>query len=154
MQLRHNYVNKALCIGIVSMSKSKIPQEMFQHVVNNALDFLGQSIAELQQKPKYSVIHFHAAIELVLKARLMSEHWSLVVSPKKQADWQEFTQGKFVSVTLEEAATRLEKVAQSGLGDKQLKLFRAVTKHRNQMVHLLRHGRNRASWNSKNSSHC
>ncbi|CAH0525450.1 hypothetical protein [Vibrio hippocampi] len=118
------------------MSKSKIPQEMFQHVVNNALDFLEQSIDELQQKPKYSVIHFHAAIELVLKARLMSEHWSLVVSPKKQADWQEFTQGKFVSVTLEEAATRLEKVAQSGLGDKQLKSFRAVTKHRNQMVHF------------------
>ncbi len=118
------------------MSKSKVPLEMLQHVVTNALDFLGQSITELEQKPKYSVIHFHAAIELVLKARLMSEHWSLVVSPKKQADWQEFTQGKFVSVTFEEAATRLEKIAQSGLGDKQLKSFRAVAKHRNQMVHF------------------
>ena len=53
------------------MGNSKIAQEMFQHVVNNALDFLGQSITELEQKPKYSVIHFHAAIELVLKARLM-----------------------------------------------------------------------------------
>lgn len=118
------------------MSKSQIPQEMFQHVVNNALDFLRQSIIELEEKPKYSVIHFHAAIELILKARLMAEHWSLVVSPKKQADWQEFTQGKFASVTLEEAAARLEKVAQSGLGDKQLKSFRAVAKHRNLMVHF------------------
>lgn len=60
------------------MSKSKIPQEMFQHLVNNALKFLGQSIADMEKKPKYSVIHFHAAIELVLKARLMDEHCSLV----------------------------------------------------------------------------
>lgn len=118
------------------MTRTQNSHEMFQHVVNNALDFLGQSIIELEEKPKYSVIHFHAAIELILKARLMAEHWSLVVAPKKQADWHEFTQGKFVSVSLEEAATRLAKVAQSGLADKQLKSFRAVARHRNLMVHF------------------
>ena len=109
---------------------------MFGHLVSNALDFLTQSISEIEQKPKYSVIHFHAAIELFLKARLVAEHWSLVVSPKKEADWKDFISGKFVSVTLEEAAKRLDKVVQSGLSEKQLKSFRAVTKHRNKMVHF------------------
>jgi hypothetical protein len=52
---------------------------MFNSVVENALDFLKQSILELKKSPKYSVIHFCAAIELFLKARLMLEHWTLIV---------------------------------------------------------------------------
>jgi len=109
---------------------------MLNHLVENAIDFLNKSISELQLSPKYSVIHFHTAIELFLKVRLMAEHWSLIVSPKKEPDWGEFEQGKFVSVTLEEAAKRMDKIVQSGLSDKQLDAFRIVSKHRNQMVHF------------------
>ena len=118
------------------MNNSKEHKEMFAHLVSNAFDFLTQSISEIEKKPKYSVIHFHAAIELFLKARLVAEHWSLVVSPKKEADWKDFISGKFASVTLEESGKRLEKVVQSGLSEKQLKSFRAVTKHRNKMIHF------------------
>jgi len=113
-----------------------IKNKKFQHVVGNAIDFLQKSISELEHQPKYSVINFHAAIELFLKARLMAEHWTLAVSSKKEPDWNGFVSGAFVSVSLEEAAKRLDKVVQSSLSDKQLAAFRTVTKHRNQMVHF------------------
>ncbi len=118
------------------MSKSNANKKILGHLVRNALDFLGRSISELKEQPKYSVIHFYAAIELFLKARLVAEHWSLSVSSKNEADWKEFISGQFVSVTLEEAAKRLDKVVQSGLSENQLKAFREVAKHRNRMVHF------------------
>lgn len=118
------------------MRKSKEQKKLLVQLVQNALDFLETSISELRGKPKYSVIHFHAAIELILKARLLEEHWTLVVSPKKEADWQDFVSGSFVSVSMEEATKRLDKVVQSGLNDKQIKAFRKITKHRNRMVHF------------------
>lgn len=118
------------------MSAPKPQEKMLGQLVENALDFLEVSISELREKPKYSVIHFHAAIELFLKARLLEEHWTLVVSPKKDPNWQDFLSGNFVSVTMEESVGRLDKVVQSGLLDKQIKTFRSVAKHRNRMVHF------------------
>lgn len=118
------------------MGSYKEQEKMLKHLVGNAIDFLSKSISELQQYPKYSVINFHSAIELFLKARLMAEHWSLIVSPKREPDWIEFQQGKFLSVTLEESTQRLDKIAQSGLSSKQIDAFRSVSKHRNQMVHF------------------
>jgi hypothetical protein len=61
------------------------PEDFFDSVVDNAIDFLRQALDELETKPKYSVIHFCASIELFLKARLMLEHWSLISEePQKQ----------------------------------------------------------------------
>ena len=119
-----------------NMVKSEIIHDKFNCLVENALNFLDQSIIELENKPKFSVIHFHAAIELFLKARLMAEHWSLVISSKKEADWIAFKKGDFVSVSLEESVRKLDKIVQSGINIKALDIFRKITSHRNQMVHF------------------
>jgi len=42
-------------------------------LVDNALNFLDQAFNELRASPKYSVIHFYAAVELFLKARLLRD---------------------------------------------------------------------------------
>ena len=89
-----------------------------------------------EASPKYSVINFYTAVELFVKARLMREHWSLVVTKRNEPDWEKFLAGDFQSVTLDEAATRLEKVVQSGLTDQELIAFRAVRAHRNKVVHF------------------
>ena len=70
-------------------------EDYFSRLVDNALNFLSRSIEDLQQSPKYSVIHFYAAVELFLKARLMKEHWSLVVTKPQDADWEKFVAGDF-----------------------------------------------------------
>lgn len=111
-------------------------ETLFNRLVENALDFLARSIEEFESRPKYSVIHFHAAVELFLKARLMSDHWTLVVSRTQEPDWERFVAGDFISVSLDEAASKLDKAVQSGLTRQELRTFKDVTKHRNKMVHF------------------
>ena len=111
-------------------------EETFNSLVRNALDFLTQARADMEDHPKYSVIHFHAAVELFLKARLMAEHWTLVVAKRTEPDLDEFLSGDFRSVSLREAATRLSKVVRSGLSKQELQAFEVVVKHRNKMVHF------------------
>ena len=111
-------------------------QELMERLVDNALDFLTRAIDEFQDSPKYSVIHFSAAVEQFLKARLMAEHWSLVVSDRQPADWDKFTSGNFQSVTLAEAASKLDKVVRSGLSADALAAFSTVANHRNRAIHF------------------
>jgi predicted RNA-binding Zn-ribbon protein involved in translation (DUF1610 family) len=110
--------------------------EMFNRLVENAFDFLFQAISEIEKQPKYSVIHFYASVELFVKARLMKEHWSLVISPKQEADWDKFIAGDFQSVTLNEAANKLKKVLRSGLSEAELDAFKKVANDRNKMIHF------------------
>lgn len=112
------------------------PNDLLHRLVENAMDFLSVSIEEFDERPKFSVIHFHAAIELFLKARLMAEHWSLVVSNRKDPDWDKFVAGDFISVSLDEAADKLDKIVRSGLNKQELDTFRRLTRHRNKMVHF------------------
>ena len=53
-----------------------LQQEIFDSLARNAFDFLNRAILDFAESPKYSVIHFCAAVEMLLKARLMCEHWS------------------------------------------------------------------------------
>ncbi|HBG05256.1 MAG: hypothetical protein A2075_20925 [Geobacteraceae bacterium GWC2_58_44] len=116
------------------------PEEIFSRVVGNAFDFLGKALAEFEKEPKYSVINFHAAVELFLKARLMREHWSLVVSKPEIADWKQFISGDFHSVTIREARTRLDSIVQDGISQQQYDSFLRLTGHRNRMVHFFHQG--------------
>jgi endogenous inhibitor of DNA gyrase (YacG/DUF329 family) len=111
-------------------------RDQLKSLVENAFDFLHRALVDLETSPKFSVIHFHAAVELFLKARLLAEHWSLVISKKQDADLKRFLAGDFQSVTLDEAADRLEKVVQSGLSRAELDQFRSLARHRNRMVHF------------------
>lgn len=109
---------------------------MFSRLVENAFDFLFKAISEIEGQPKYSVIHFYAAVELFVKARLMKEHWSLVISQRQEADWDKFIAGDFQSVTLTEAANKLKKVVRSGLSKAELDAFKEVANDRNKIVHF------------------
>lgn len=109
-------------------------EELFQRLVSNALDFVSRAIDEFQSQPKYSIIDFYTAVELFLKARLLHEHWSQVVS--KDPDRQRFESGDFHSVTFQEACTRLNRVVQSPVPDRAIQAFESVRRHRNKMVHF------------------
>jgi hypothetical protein len=108
--------------------------DLMANLIGNAIDFLNKAIGEFDTHPKYSIINFYTAIELFMKARLLDEHWSLVVS--KNPDWEMFIKGDFVSVTFEECTERLKKIANSGITDVTKKKFDSIRKHRNKMVHF------------------
>jgi len=114
--------------------------DIFDSLTRNAFDFLKRGIAEFDQTPKYSVIHFCTAVEMLLKARLMKEHWSLIVSKPDQASLAKFKAGDFTSVTLEEARVRLRNIVGEDIGDGAYASFRALANHRNKMVHFFHQG--------------
>lgn len=123
--------------GITELLRRAVTREqLFQRLVDNALDFLKKAIQELDGHPKHSMISFHTAVELFVKARLMAEHWTLIVARRQEPDWSKFISGDFESVSLDDAAIRLEKVLDSGLSRKELEVFREVTKHRNKTIHF------------------
>ena len=109
---------------------------IFDSLTRNAFDFLERGIAEFDKAPKYSVIHFCASVEMLLKARLMREHWSLIVSKPDQANLAKFMAGNFISVTLEDCRARIRDVAGEDIGDDAYGSFRALANHRNKMVHF------------------
>ena len=103
--------------------------ELLEQLVENAIDFLKRSHLEFEANDlKHSVIHFYSAVELLLKARLMSEHWTLVISGRNELDAGKFLSGDFNSVTLMEANNRLSKVVGAGLSEKQLAAFNGESK--------------------------
>ncbi len=111
-------------------------EQMFNSLVENAIDFLSKALSEIEEQPKYSMINFHAAVGLFMKARLMKEHWSLVVTSREEPDWNKFVRGDFRSVSLDEAINRLEKIVKNNFSSTEKKAFRDVAQHRNKIVHF------------------
>ena len=110
--------------------------ELFDSLVLNAFDFLERAVRELEKSPKYSVIHFFNSIELFLKARLLSEHWSLVVSKTEKANLEAFRKGDFQSVTFDDCLNRLRNVANEPIAGHEEQSFRELRDHRNKLVHF------------------
>jgi hypothetical protein len=111
-------------------------QDFFDSLTRNAIDFLKKSVAELDNSPKYSVIHFCSAIELFLKARLLVEHWSLIVTKPENADLSKFQAGDFHSVSMQEAIKRLKNISGEKIENKAKQYFESVRNHRNKLIHF------------------
>lgn len=116
-----------------NFTKSEI---LFDRLVENGIDFLKKSVSELKENPKYSVINFYAGVEIFFKARLMLEHWSLIVTKPENANLTDFCDGNFHSVNIDEAIKRLEYVANEEIKNHEKVCFKEVKQHRNRLVHF------------------
>lgn len=111
-------------------------REIFNALVLNAIDFANSTIDNLELNPKYSIVEFYTAIELFLKAKLMEEHWALVLSKPESADFDKFQKGDFVSVNLIQCEKRLRLISRSPISTEAMKNFEALREHRNRIVHF------------------
>jgi hypothetical protein len=91
---------------------------------------------QLKTEPKYAVINLATAVELFLKARLVSEHWALVVSKPEKAALGPFEDGSFHSVGLDETIDRLRNIAGESLSRDEETCFHRLRDHRNKLVHF------------------
>lgn len=112
----------------------------FDDLVANATGFVRRAIDELfdTQKPdrlKFSAIFFYQAIELFVKARLLHEHWTLVLGDPKRADLARFENGDFISVGLGEAVGRLKRVCKEDIS-LAAEVFEPVRLSRNRAIHF------------------
>ncbi|MFD9319214.1 MULTISPECIES: hypothetical protein [unclassified Streptomyces] len=84
---------------------------------------------------KYAVLHLQAAAEVLLKARLQLEHWSLVFKDPALANRRKFEDGDFESCTTSSALTRLRQIANIAIDEKSIKAIETLSKSRNALQH-------------------
>ena len=114
----------------------KTQDNYFDLVVTNSIDFFNASIKDFKKRPKYSVINFCSGLELSLKARLLKEHWSLIVKRPEEAVLLRFQNGDFISVAVEEAIKRLVNVGNESFSRDETNCFERLRDHRNKVVHF------------------
>ena len=108
--------------------------------VENGLDYLQSAAAHLRGEPtprdlKYAVLHLHAAVDVLLKVRLIREHWSLVFTNPTKATRAALTSGDFSSISFEDAITRLKEIADVGLTAAARNSFKRLADVRNRLQH-------------------
>ncbi len=85
-------------------------------LLDNALDYVWSAAERAHdggaRNLKYAVLHLFAGIELLLKARLQREHWSLLFADVNKADQGGLSRGEFRSVDFDLTCQRLTKIAE------------------------------------------
>mgnify|MGYP003138195948 CR=1 FL=1 len=117
------------------MTKEKLNAAL-RNLSESAFDFLERSVDEIKEYPKYSVINFATAVELVLKARLMREHWTLVLDRASDVSLGDFLSGKCKTVTQTDAIKRLINACGENISKDAIAQFGKIAAHRNRMVHF------------------
>lgn len=106
----------------------------FAMLCDNAFDFLARSAREIESEPKHALVSFAAGMELLLKARLLDEHWTLTVQGKPNRE--SFLAGDFSSVSMKDALERLEAVLGEPVPKEAAAAFSRVASHRNRALHF------------------
>lgn len=121
-----------------SNDRSNQAERLWKSLVESAFDFFEKAVRQHDQEPKYAILHLATSVELFLKARLMAEHWTLIISPKKTPTFEQLRTGDFVSVTLSEAIERLQGVLPSNemVSKDAASEFEALAKERNKIAHF------------------
>jgi len=116
--------------------KSKVIENALDYVVRAAKDLWDDNLTEEQQL-KYSTIHLFEGIELLLKARLMLEHWSLILRDPDKYKKDSFEKGDFQSVNYEVARSRLDSICKVEIDERAHRAFDTLRLLRNKYVHFV-----------------
>ncbi|MDP8237486.1 MAG: hypothetical protein P9X24_00220 [Candidatus Hatepunaea meridiana] len=108
----------------------------FDDLVKNGIDYLNQSIDQIDVEPKYSVINFYTSIEILLKARLLLEHWTLIIERPEDADIKNFIAGDFVSISLKSIRRRLKNIIDVEIPERGYTCFNSLRAERNKLIHF------------------
>jgi len=118
------------------MPANNSKDDYFNPIVKNMFEYINKSL-DLLDEPKYSIIFFYTALELLFKARLLREHWTLTISDfrNSKSSFEQFKKGDFNSVYLDDAATRIRNLFKD-LPDKYENNFKEIKDERNKLVHF------------------
>ena len=126
---------------MASGNKTEQSEELQQSLLDNALDFM-LSAAEAVSRDeghrtlKDAVLHLANGIELLLKARLAREHWSLIFSEVNRASYKELAKADFASVGYTTAVKRLEQIVGVAIDKSVGSHIQNLRKLRNRLTHF------------------
>jgi hypothetical protein len=108
-------------------------------LVANAFDFFLEAVKHLDaaepKKLKYATLHMASAVELILKARIAEEHWSLIFKDPAKANLEKFEKGDFRSADFQDAQDRLENICHLDLS-KNKAILKTLRDMRNRIQHF------------------
>lgn len=116
-------------------------EQLRNTLLDNALDSL-LSAAEAVHRDegprslKEAVLHLANGVELVIKARIAQEHWSLIFSNIDQASYKKIAKGEFVSVDYSKAIERLGEIVDVTISDHSNEHLLALRNQRNRLTHF------------------
>lgn len=114
-------------------------------ILSNALDFLLHSlrppVADSEEEPgdilpKYLVLNLAAAVELIFKARLCKEHWSLIFQKLDKASSEALQSGDFCSVTFDDCVERFTRICGISFSASAREVLCKLRSQRNIYQHL------------------
>ncbi|WP_435613463.1 hypothetical protein [Streptomyces sp. bgisy159] len=119
------------------------PPELDFPPVRNGIDYLASVVEHLDENAsdvgprdlKYAVLHLQAAVEVLLKARLQREHWSLVFKDPGRAARKDFESGDFESCGTDATIDRLRDIAGIAIDRKEAEALKDLAKDRNALQH-------------------
>lgn len=120
----------------LNVTKNKDIDIVFDSIVKNALEFLLYSADEFEIQPKRSLIDFITALELFIKARLLKEHWTLLLDDLRKGKYANFVNGDLPTIDFKDAIDRLDNVLQEPLTNQEIKCFEKLRLHRNKLIHF------------------
>ncbi|MFF5893930.1 serine/arginine repetitive matrix protein 1 [Streptomyces globisporus] len=112
--------------------------------VRNGLDYLASVVEHLDETEsqvtprdvKYAVLHLQAAVEVLFKARLLAEHWTLVFTNPGDATRKALDAATLSSVSTTKAVTRLRNIVGVPISEKEQKALDKLTEDRNKLQHF------------------
>ena len=125
---------------MVSNSSDNQSEQLQLNLLDNALDSL-LSAAEAVHRDegprslKEAVLHLGNGIELLVKARLAREHWTLIFSNTDQASYDKLADAEFSSVDFPKAIARLEHITKVSVDKAVISHIDSLRKLRNRLTH-------------------
>lgn len=114
-------------------------QEVFTALVRNGLDFFLRSAHELDKEQKFAIAHFATGIELILKARLFQEDWTLIATKPHECAWDDVEKGTIQTLQATALCEAITKRTGTPL-EHEKDAFKRVFNHRNRVLHWAPNG--------------
>lgn len=111
-------------------------ETMRNRLVEKGLEFILRSVREVEKDPGISVSHFAVGVELLLKARIFDEHWSLVASKPHAAEWEAMKNGSTKTLAASDLVPALTSLTGTRLKAEE-EVFKKLFIHRNQVLHFV-----------------
>jgi len=109
-------------------------------LIENSFDYLDNSIiyakATENRAWKYALLNLASAIELMMKAVLEQEHWSLLFEDIKKANKDSLAQGNIKSVNFETAIERIKSIVGVSFSPTDEKYIEKIRQQRNRITHF------------------
>ena len=121
--------------------KTDRSEELRLSILDNAFDFLLSAAESVRRNSepralKDAVLQVASGVELLLKARLASEHWSLIFSNVDQANKERLAKGDFTSVDFSNTITRLEEIVEIPIDQRFSTHLKDLRNLRNRLTHF------------------